>query len=160
MFFIYGWGQGATEDFGPTLPIHCPNCNNKTFWHLCRRQPYFMLFFIRFPVSTKHFYACPICSRGVPLEGQGLEEAIELNDAACNFFDGSLPEADFQARVRLVAPSIPLLLEASASESAAREPDSPPVTHCRSCGFRSFNAVATTCPDCREPLVPWSAPID
>lgn len=157
MFFIFGWGRGTDKDLGPTLPINCPNCHNDTFWHLHKRERWFTFFFVPvFPYESKYLFLCPTCSRGVLLEGERLDHARQLNSAAKDYLAGSMSEADFKATLGLAAGSVPLLIAESDPESPQHTSASPPVTYCQSCGFQSFNAVATHCPDCRRPLIPWS----
>lgn len=81
MFFLFGWGHQTTKNYGPTLPIRCPNCNNDTVWHLGRTKTWFTLFFIPvIPYRTDRYYVCEICAHGKLLDSAEFEEAVALNE--------------------------------------------------------------------------------
>lgn len=94
MFIIVGWGRKTNNDLGPTYAITCPNCGNKTVWHLLEHTRWVTLFFFPlFPYQSKHFLFCPVCTRGAELEGQRLQYAKYRNAAARSFPAETLLEA-------------------------------------------------------------------
>lgn len=98
MFFIFGWGRGTDKDLGPTLPITCPNCHNDTVWHFHQVEKWFTLFFLPvLPYESNYFFLCPVCSRGIQLEGDQLDHAKRLNAAAQSYLAGTMSEAEFRA---------------------------------------------------------------
>ena len=153
MFFIFGWGGGDNTDLGPTLPIVCPNCHNDTVWHLHERKSWFTIFFVPlFPYQSMHFFACPICSRGIRLVGEPLDHARRLNAAASAYTAGTISEAEFKAILGSAGPGGQLLL--AQSIAASQGPDATPVARCPDCGFNSFNGNLKVCPECHTALEP------
>ena len=98
MFFIFGWGHQTTNDRGPTVPAHCPNCDNDTWLHFLSFRTWFTLFFIPvIPYESKNLLLCPICSAGLELSGAAVEKAQRLNDAARAFQQNQIGEQEFAA---------------------------------------------------------------
>lgn len=118
MFFIFGWGRGTATDLGPTLPLTCPNCRNDTVWHFHEHKKWFTLFFLPvFPYDTKHVLLCPICSHGIQLRGNQLDQARRLNSAAQSYFADTMSEDQFQAALGHGASALPLLATQSHPDS-------------------------------------------
>jgi len=79
MFIVFGWGHQSRKDFGATLELNCPNCNNDSWWHLSQYKAWFTLFFIPIiPYESKYFMHCNICSSGIEIEKDKLAETKEL----------------------------------------------------------------------------------
>ena len=95
MFIIFGWGHQTQNNYGPTLPIRCPHCNNDTFWHLVNTKVWFTLFFIPvIPYESIHYLLCDVCGRGIRLDGkQEIEEARYLNQATLSFLNKGMTES-------------------------------------------------------------------
>jgi len=97
MFFIFGWGKGTLKDFGPCLPVQCPNCHNKSMWHLLFRRTWFSLFFIPvFPYDSRHYMMCNVCSYGFELHGSEIDQAKELCVAAKELESKTISPEEFQ----------------------------------------------------------------
>ena len=76
---IWGWGGGKPTDFGPVVPIKCPNCHNQTALHYVKTTKWFRLYFIPLvPYSTEHFLLCPVCTRGTQLDRMQAQHASAM----------------------------------------------------------------------------------
>ena len=97
MFILFGWGHKANKDFGPTMPVTCPRCNNDTYWRLLRSRTWFTLFFIPvIPYENKHFLLCEVCQNGVQLHGEDIEKAKYLTNATQQYLNKEINEATYQ----------------------------------------------------------------
>lgn len=98
MFFLFGWGHQTRKDYGPTLPITCPNCHNQCYWHLLHVRVWFTLFFIPvIPYESKHYLLCEVCSRGMELDHEQISKAKELNQATAAFLSKTITEEAYVA---------------------------------------------------------------
>jgi hypothetical protein len=93
MFFLFGWGHQTTKDYGPAIPIVCPNCHNEGYWHLLHVRVWFTLFFIPLiPYESNHYLLCEICSRGMELSGEQVTKAKELSEATAAYLSKTMTE--------------------------------------------------------------------
>ena len=73
MVVIFGFGAGKQEDQGEVAPGVCPNCHNQVFLHHVRSKKSVRLYFVPVvPYGTDNYLVCPICSRGLQLNGGQL----------------------------------------------------------------------------------------
>ena len=101
MIWIFGWGHQTTKDFGPTLPVKCPNCNNSTDFHLKRIRKWITLFFLPvIPYKTEHLLTCEICSRGMSLKGNQVQKAQKLNQTTQDFRNGKIREDQYRLKLK------------------------------------------------------------
>jgi Fe2+ or Zn2+ uptake regulation protein len=97
MFIIFGWGHQTIKQYGATLPIKCPNCNNSVFLHLVQTRTWFTLFFIPvIPYESKHYLLCEICGQGIELNGEEIDRAKELNQATSSFLSKEISEDQYK----------------------------------------------------------------
>jgi len=100
MFFLFGWGQRTTNDRGPTMPVNCPHCRNETWFHFFSYKTWFTLFFIPIiPYESKNLLLCPVCSSGIELSGDSVDEAHRINEAARALYANEIGEKEFAAMV-------------------------------------------------------------
>jgi hypothetical protein len=93
MFFLFGWGHQTTKDYGPAVPMTCPNCRNNAYWHLLHIRVWFTLFFVPvIPYESKHYLLCEICSRGMELNGEQITKAKELSAATAAYLNKAMTE--------------------------------------------------------------------
>lgn len=98
MFVIFGWGRQTRKEFGPTIPITCPNCRNRAYMHLSRLRTWFTLFFIPvIPYESKHLLLCEVCSQGIELQRGEVEKALQLNQATTAFLGETLHEEAYRS---------------------------------------------------------------
>ena len=103
MFFIFGWGRQTNKEFGPTVLIECPNCNNTKFWILVKRRTWFTFFFIPvIPFSSKDFLLCPVCEHGLELDDSQMDRALQLNVLTRKFLQDELGETEYLASDRQI----------------------------------------------------------
>ena len=120
MFFLFGWGGRTTEDLGPTLPAICPNCSNHTWFRLLSSKAWFSVFFISLiPYDSKMLLACPVCARGLELNAEQVEAAMELRRLAAAYAGQAMLEQDY----REAAEEVKLLPAIVRSSSVPIEPD-------------------------------------
>ena len=158
MFFIFGWGHRTNNDRGPTMPANCPNCHNDSWFHFFTYRTWFTLFFIPvIPYESKSFLLCPVCSSGLELNGEPIDAALRLNEAAQAFHNNEIGEMEFTAALRetrllssdLIGASesgIPALPEMQQHEHPVGVP-TPEASSQRP--LRKY-AVANVCMVCRE----------
>jgi len=106
---IFGYRGGKRSDHGPALPLNCPNCHNQTFYRYLTVTNWFTLFFIPLiPVSSKHYLACPVCTRALQLDKPGRERAAKLVELTALLNAGSIDQTEYLRRVReLGGPTTP-----------------------------------------------------
>jgi hypothetical protein len=93
---IFGWGRVTKKQYGPTMAVKCPHCENDTWLELYRYRKWFTLFFIPvFPYSSTHFLSCNVCSRGVELNGEQIQRAIQLNALTTGLFNEVISKEDY-----------------------------------------------------------------
>lgn len=79
MIVIFGWGHRTTKELGQKTLMYCPNCRNDRWWHLISYKTWFTLFFIPvIPYESKHLLYCGLCSHGVEIKRNKINEAKEL----------------------------------------------------------------------------------
>ena len=124
---IWGWGGSRPTDFGPAVPLTCPNCHNDTVFHYVSAASWFSIFFIRLiPYHRRHMLLCPICTRGVTLSPEQATRAKALASARAAL--GPTPDpaaeaavaADTQSFLALLAP-----VELSQAEIDSQRPQTP-----------------------------------
>ena len=106
---IFGIRGGKRNDHGPALPLNCPNCHNQTFYRLLSVTKWFTLFFVpAFPISSKHYLMCPVCTRAIQLDKPGRERAAKLVELTAMLNAGSIDQPEYLRRVReLGGPTAP-----------------------------------------------------
>ena len=93
---IYGWGRVTTKEYGPTMAVECPNCDNDTWLHLYRQRKWFTLFFIPvIPYSSKHLLLCEVCSQGIELKGDQIQRAKQMNELTQGLFNESFSKDEY-----------------------------------------------------------------
>ena len=87
MFFIFGWGNRYTKDFGSTLIQTCSICSQENYFHLVRVGDWFDLFFIPiFPYNTEYHLMCPNCEGALKLEDNDMVETLkEMAEVVAKF---------------------------------------------------------------------------
>lgn len=101
MFILFGWGHETRDNLGPTVQVKCPNCNNRTFWHLLNIKLWFTFFFIRlFPYESKHLLLCDVCSHGLELKGPQIEKAKRLNAATIAYLNKQITEEKYRENLQ------------------------------------------------------------
>jgi hypothetical protein len=94
---IFGWGKATNLQYGPTLGVTCPNCNNETWYHLLRRRLWFTLFFIPvIPYSSEYLLLCQVCSQGIKLTGDKIEKAKRLNELTQKLLNKEMSASEYQ----------------------------------------------------------------
>src|ERR1700745_2067178 len=97
---IFGWGPDKQEDLGEVAPAVCPNCHNQAFFHHVRSEKSVRLYFVPVvPYGTDEYMVCPICSRGLQLDGNQLPPVRSMSSATASFRRGRLAEAPSMAQV-------------------------------------------------------------
>jgi hypothetical protein len=100
MFFIFGWNEPEITSYGPVYQHTCPNCRNSEYWQLQKISHYFTLFFIPiFPHSSKYWYYCPVCNRGVELEADTAKYYKVIADVNTAFLNKVITEDERFARI-------------------------------------------------------------
>ena len=107
---IYGWGHTTKKLHGPTMAMTCPNCNNDTWFQLWRYRKWFTLFFIPLiPYSTTHFLSCGVCSQGMELKGDQLQQARQLNALTKGLFSEEISKDEYWAQADKISHKIEVL---------------------------------------------------
>jgi hypothetical protein len=97
---IFGWGRVTKKQYGPTMAMKCPNCNNDTWLQLYRYRKWLTLFFIPvIPYSSTHFLACSVCSQGMELSGEQVRRAKQLNTLTTGLFNQEISKDDYRRQV-------------------------------------------------------------
>ncbi len=95
--FIFGWGKTTEKDFGEVLPLNCSNCKNTVMYRLLRIRKWFTLFFIPIiPYRTKHYLMCPICSRGLELKGEKIDNAKKFHEITLQFSTNQITKVQYK----------------------------------------------------------------
>lgn len=103
MFFLFGWNHQTKKDYGPTLPIKCPNCNNDVFWHLVHSRDWLTVFFVPvIPYKSKHSLLCEVCSQGIELNDTQISKAKKLNQTTLAFFNKEITKEEYMKAVKHV----------------------------------------------------------
>jgi len=100
---LFGWGHQMRKDFGPVFQNHCAHCNNDEYWTLHRISVWFTLFFIPvFPYEWKYVLLCPICTYGIELDSNQINQLkpIAANNSA--LIKGKISEKEYGERTRLL----------------------------------------------------------
>jgi len=93
MFVLFGLDKETRRDYGPAIPIVCPNCHNATYLRLIEVKKWFTLFFIPlFPYDSSYLLVCDVCSRGVELDDERFEKARKLCRAVRAFRERQISE--------------------------------------------------------------------
>lgn len=105
MFFLFGWGRQSRKNYGPTLPLKCPNCNNDVFLHLLHARTWFSLFFIPvLPYNSEYYLLCDICSRGLKISRSQLGLAKQMNQTTVAFLNGDLTQEQYATALDTLTP--------------------------------------------------------
>ena len=79
MFVLIGFGNEKRHDYGPAIPILCPNCHNQAYLRLIEIKKRFSLFLVPlFPYDWTYLLVCEVCSRGIELDEEQFEKAKRL----------------------------------------------------------------------------------
>lgn len=71
--------HSAPHDHGPVLPVKCPVCENKTYWHLYRYRTWILLFHVLpLPVRNDYYLRCIECEHDIRLSKTEANSAIAL----------------------------------------------------------------------------------
>jgi hypothetical protein len=128
MFFIFGWGRRTKKNFGPALPVVCPNCGNRTWFNYLTQRTWFTLFFIPvIPYESKKFLLCPVCSRGVQLKGDQGNTARQLSVLALQLKTGQITEDDFMLSARALGGLTPVRMSQAQPASGLPAAAEPPI---------------------------------
>ncbi len=88
MFFLFGWGNRYTKDFGETILQECSICSSQNHFKLLRATDWFDIFFIPvFPYSTKYYLICNHCENGIELEDDDQIETLKEMAKLIESFD-------------------------------------------------------------------------
>lgn len=94
---IFGWGHQTEKKYGPTLPLTCPNCNNRVFLLLVHLRVWFTLFFIPvIPYESRYYLLCEICSQGIELKGSQIDKAKQLNQSTASFLNHEITQEQYK----------------------------------------------------------------
>ncbi len=94
---IFGWGYETRKEYGPTVPIKCPNCNNSVFLHLVRSRIWFTLYFIPvIPYQSRYYLLCEICSQGIELKDSQIDRIKQLNQATVSFLNQKITQEQYK----------------------------------------------------------------
>lgn len=105
MFFLFGWGRQSRKNYGPTLPLKCPNCHNDVFLHLLHSRTWFSLFFVPvLPYDSEYWLLCNICSRGFQLHGHQVSLAKQMNQATISFLNGGISKEQYSSTIDNLSP--------------------------------------------------------
>ncbi|MDH5178219.1 MAG: zinc ribbon domain-containing protein [Gammaproteobacteria bacterium] len=100
MYIVHGTKTGKLVDFGPTLPITCPACENKTWWNLQQQRIWFTLYFIPvFPAFTNYTLECEACGINLELHGKEGKRAIALQKQARLYQDNQLSSSELETAI-------------------------------------------------------------
>jgi len=95
---IFGWGYETRKEYGPTLPIKCPNCNNNVFCHLVHSRIWLTLFFIPvIPYQSRYYLLCEICSQGVELKDTQIDEIKRVNQTTLSFLNQEITQEQYKS---------------------------------------------------------------
>jgi len=143
MFFLFGWGGGKKQSFGPAVPVSCPNCHNQTFLNLVQIKKQFTIFFI--PVGsyeTINVLSCQICSRGMEISPAIFEKAKRLSEVTSVFLKNEMSKEAYEKS----------LADADLFEAINKENDNPNLQNvCPNCG-KGYDASWKVCMKCSTPL--------
>jgi len=97
---IFGFGAGNPDDQGEVAPAVCPNCHNQVFLHHVRSKKSVRLYFVPVvPYGTDDYLVCPVCSRGLQVNGVQLRQVRSMSAATASFRAGRMPQARYMAQV-------------------------------------------------------------
>jgi len=97
---IFGFGPGNPDDQGEVAPCVCPNCHNQVFLHHVRSKKSVRLYFVPVaPYGTDDYLVCPVCSRGLQVNGVQLRQVRSMSAATASFRAGRLPQDRYMAQV-------------------------------------------------------------
>ena len=107
MFVIFGWGRQEISNYGPVYHHTCPNCNNAEYWQLQKVSRYLTLFFVPiFPHDNRHWYYCPICSRGVEIDRDTAKHYKIIAAANTAYINKAITEEELDVRTKVANDAI------------------------------------------------------
>jgi hypothetical protein len=125
MVVIFGFGPGNPDDQGEVAPCVCPNCHNQVFLHHVRSKKSVRLYFVPVaPYGTDDYLVCPVCSRGLQVNGVQLRQVRSMSAATASFRAGRLPQVAENMAGRHAA-ARRLLAEAAAATDGLDYPSGP-----------------------------------
>lgn len=75
MLLIIGFGRRKRKDRGEVAQVKCPRCSNTVFYHHTHTRTWLTLYFIPvLPYRSERRLECPICSHGVRVLRDDVEE--------------------------------------------------------------------------------------
>ena len=104
MFFIFGWNNVKTKDYGPSLLLHCGHCDNVEIFHHVKISKWFSLFFVPiFPYESDEFIICPICSSAYPINERREEYVEKGKKLYLDYEQDKISEKDFISKMNYYA---------------------------------------------------------
>jgi hypothetical protein len=78
MLLIIGFGRRKKRDRGEVAQVKCPRCFNTVFYRYTHTRTWFTLYFIPIlPYRSERRLECPICSHGVKILHDEVEEVMQ-----------------------------------------------------------------------------------
>ncbi|HEY9285346.1 MAG TPA: zinc-ribbon domain-containing protein [Pyrinomonadaceae bacterium] len=75
MFLIIGLGRSKKRDYGDVAQVRCPRCSNTVSYRHTHTRTWLTLYFIPvLPYRSERRLECPICSHGVRVLRDDVEE--------------------------------------------------------------------------------------
>lgn len=153
MFFLFGWGHRTKKDYGQTLPMVCPNCNNKCFWKLLHIKTWFSLFFIPvIPYESKNYLLCEVCSQGIELKESQIGKAKEANELTLSFLNKAISEDQYKIKLKEID-LLGILEKDNRRDKIQREEVASRLPKvCPECG-KGYEDSWKVCLECERPLI-------
>lgn len=94
---LFIFGRTTEKDFGATVFVRCPNCNNETALHLVYRKTWLEYWFIKiFAYRKGYFLVCTVCTRARKLEDEQITSAKRMNEATSAYLDKKLTVEEYK----------------------------------------------------------------
>ena len=101
MFFLFGWGNRHTKDFGNTLLQECSVCSKSNYFNLIRVRDWFDIFFIPIiPYNTEYHLICSNCENGFETEDDDIEILKEMAELIEKFENGEITKKETEKEHR------------------------------------------------------------
>lgn len=149
---IFGWGHQITKNLGITFKNYCSNCNNNDYWQLLRITTWFTLFFIPvIPYERKYFLMCPVCEKGVYLEGEKINELRNLAEANSDLINKKITTEEYNQRLLGPKKVDNEYVDGQIEEIDVKEKNDRKNIFCTNCGQKN-NYENNFCQDCGKKL--------
>jgi hypothetical protein len=97
---IFGWGGNKITDKGEVWPGQCNVCHNQVMFRYATTHKSFRLYFIPLvPYDRKHYLFCPICSKGMQLNGAGVELVARAQQLTGRFRTGLMTQDQYVSEI-------------------------------------------------------------